>query len=38
MYEEYDSVLFFFFFFSPVALGFFSDFFAGVFFAGGMFD
>ena len=36
MYEEYDSVLFFFFFFSPVALGFFSDFFAGVFFAGGM--
>ena len=36
MYEEYDSVLFFFFFLSPVDFGFFSDFFAGVFLAGGM--
>ena len=35
MYEEYDSVRFFFFFFSP-PLGFFSDFLAGVFLAGGI--
>ena len=36
MYEEYDSVRFFFFFLSPDDLGFFSDFLAGVFLAGGM--
>ena len=34
MYEEYDSVRFF--FFEPSFFGFFSDFLAGVFFAGGM--
>ena len=37
MYEEYDSVRFF-FFFEPPPFGFLADFLAGVFFAGGIFD
>ena len=35
MYEEYDSVRFF-FFFEPPPFGFLADFLAGVFLAGGM--